>query len=157
MQLSRTSFSLLSNRPWINAKPITRTIIVSEEGYILQIYDAAKAVMSSKIQPTIEKLNVAKTSAAQQASMLKETSISKANELLSTQYGNMAIQGVDNTSILLNGLLDRYFPPVEGEEETPGISHGHIRRKDHLRWHYSFFIIIEISLDRTGRANALFS
>jgi len=89
--------------------------------------------MSSKIQPTIEKLNVAKTSAAQQASMLKETSISKANELLSTQYGNMAIQGVDNTSILLNGLLDRYFPPVEGEEETPGISHGHIRRKDHLR------------------------
>ncbi|KAH0945311.1 hypothetical protein HN011_010467 [Eciton burchellii] len=84
-----------------------------------QIYDAAKAVMSSKIQPTIEKLNVAKTSAAQQASMLKETSITKANELLSTQYGNMAIQGVDNTSMLLNRLLDRYFPPVEGEEETP--------------------------------------
>jgi len=108
-------------------------ITVSEEGYILQIYDAAKAVMSSKLQPTIEKLNVAKTSAAQQACILKETSITKANELLSTQYGNMAIQGVDNTSILFNRLLDQYFPPVEGEEETPGISHGYIRRKDRLR------------------------
>ncbi|EZA55192.1 Lipid storage droplets surface-binding protein [Ooceraea biroi] len=84
-----------------------------------QIYDAAKAVMSSKLQPTIEKLNSAKDSATQQASTLKETSIAKANELLNTQYGNMAVQGVDNTSVLLTRLLDYYFPPVEGEENTP--------------------------------------
>lgn len=84
-----------------------------------QIYDAAKAVMSSSLQPTIEKLTAAKASATQQASSLKEISITKANELLSTQYGNMALQGVDNTSVLVNRLLDRYFPPVDGEVDPP--------------------------------------
>ncbi|XP_076754361.1 lipid storage droplets surface-binding protein 2-like [Xylocopa sonorina] len=84
-----------------------------------QIYDAAKAVMNSSLQPTIDKLHAAKESAAQQASTLKEISITKANELLNTQYGSMAVQGVDNTSVLINGLLDRYFPPVDGEEDTP--------------------------------------
>ncbi|XP_076547991.1 lipid storage droplets surface-binding protein 2-like isoform X2 [Osmia lignaria lignaria] len=84
-----------------------------------QIYDAAKAVMSSSLQPTIDKLYTAKESATQQASTLKEISIVKANELLNTQYGNMAVQGVDNTSVLINRLLDRYFPPVQGEENKP--------------------------------------
>ncbi|KOC60587.1 Lipid storage droplets surface-binding protein 2 [Habropoda laboriosa] len=84
-----------------------------------QIYDAAVAVMSSSLQPTIDKLHAAKESATQQASTLREISIAKANELLATQYGSMAVQGVDNTSVLINGLLDRYFPPVEGEESTP--------------------------------------
>ncbi|XP_025268277.1 lipid storage droplets surface-binding protein 2-like isoform X1 [Camponotus floridanus] len=84
-----------------------------------QIYDAAKAVMNSSLQPTIEKLNTAKESATQQASTLKEISITKANELLNTQCGNMAVQGIDNTSVLVNRLLDHYFPPVEGEENTP--------------------------------------
>jgi len=84
-----------------------------------QIYDAAKAVMSSSLQPTMEKLNTAKESATQQASTLKEISIVKANELLNTQYGNMAVQGVDSTSVLVNRLLDHYFPPVEGEENRP--------------------------------------
>lgn len=77
--------------------------------------------MSSSLQPTIDKLNAAKESASQQASTFKEISITKANELLNTQYGNMAVQGVDNTSVLINGLLDQYFPPVEGEENVPGI------------------------------------
>ncbi|XP_012222221.1 lipid storage droplets surface-binding protein 2 isoform X2 [Linepithema humile] len=84
-----------------------------------QIYDAAKAVMSSSVQPTIEKLNAAKESATQQASTLKEISIAKANELLNTEYGNKAVQGVDNTSVLVNRLLDHYFPSVEGEENAP--------------------------------------
>lgn len=75
--------------------------------------------MSSSLQPTIEKLSAAKDSAAQQASTLKEISITKANELLNTPYGNKAVQGVDNTSVLVNRLLDHYFPPVEGEEEMP--------------------------------------
>lgn len=88
-----------------------------------QIYDAAKAVMSSSLQPTIEKLNMAKESATQQASTLKEISMAKANELLNTQYGTMAVQGVDNTSVLVNRLVDHYFPPVEGEEDAPSMSY----------------------------------
>jgi len=31
----------------------------------------------------------------------------------------MAVQGIDNTSVLINRLLDHYFPPVEGEENAP--------------------------------------
>lgn len=77
--------------------------------------------MNSSLQPTIEKLNVAKESATQQASTLKEISIAKANELLNTQCGNMAVQGIDNTSVLINRLLDHYFPPVEGEENAPSM------------------------------------
>lgn len=84
-----------------------------------EIYDAAKAVMSSSLEPTIEKLHSAKESASQQASTLKEISISKANELLNTEYGNMAMKGVDNTSALINKLLDRYFPSVEDDESAP--------------------------------------
>ncbi|XP_011639571.1 lipid storage droplets surface-binding protein 2-like [Pogonomyrmex barbatus] len=84
-----------------------------------QIYDAAKAVMNSSLQPTIEKLNMAKESATQQANTFKEISITKANELLNTQYGNMAVQGVDNTNALINRLLDYYFPAVEGEQNAP--------------------------------------
>ncbi|XP_020294050.1 lipid storage droplets surface-binding protein 2-like isoform X2 [Pseudomyrmex gracilis] len=95
-----------------------------------QIYDAVKAVMQSSLQPTIEKLNAAKESATQQASTLKEISIAKANELLDAKNtsesscarfipsGEKTVQVVDNTSELVNRLLDRYFPPVEGKEES---------------------------------------
>jgi perilipin-2 len=76
--------------------------------------------MNSSLQPTIEKLMSAKDSATTQATALKDISVNKANEILSTHYGTMAVQGVDNTSVLVNRLLDHYFPPVEGEEEKPG-------------------------------------
>lgn len=82
-----------------------------------QIYDAAKAVMSSSLQPTVDKLIAAKESATQQASTLKDISIAKANEILNTHYGSLAVQGVDNTSATMNRLLDHYFPPAEAEEE----------------------------------------
>lgn len=98
------------------------------------MYDAVKAVMQSSLQPTVEKLNAAKESATQQASTLKEISIAKANELLDAKNtsesscarfipsGEKTVQVVDNTSELVNRLLDRYFPPVEGKEEsTPGM------------------------------------
>ncbi|KAJ8683155.1 hypothetical protein QAD02_018947 [Eretmocerus hayati] len=84
-----------------------------------QIYGAAKNVMHCSLQPTIEKLTAAKDSASNQATALKEISVNKANEILSTHYGAMAVQGVDNTSVLINRLLDHFFPPVEGEQEIP--------------------------------------
>lgn len=77
--------------------------------------------MCSSLHPTIEKLHSAKASATQHASALKEISIAKTNELLNTQYGSIAVQGVDNTSVLINRLLDHYFPAVEGEETMPSM------------------------------------
>lgn len=84
-----------------------------------EIYEAARNVMGCKLQPTVEALVTAKESATQQASALKEISVNKANELLNTHYGTMAVQSVDNTSALANRLLDYYFPPVEGEVSPP--------------------------------------
>nr|XP_012140330.1 PREDICTED: lipid storage droplets surface-binding protein 2-like isoform X3 [Megachile rotundata] len=103
----------------IGYKPINYCCFIVQTVASNTIYDAAKAVMSSSLQPTIDKLHVAKESASQQASTIKEISIAKANELLNTQYGNMAVQGVDNTSLLINRLLDHYFPPVKEEEIKP--------------------------------------
>lgn len=77
--------------------------------------------MSTSLQPTVDRLMAAKQSATQQASSLKDISINKANEILSTRYGALAVQSVDSTSALVNRLLDHYFPPVEGEDAQPGI------------------------------------
>lgn len=88
--------------------------------FILQIYEAAKNVMSSSLQPTIDKFVAAKESATNQAMSLKEMSVSKANEILSTHYGSMALQSVDSSTALINKLLDHYFPPIENEPERPG-------------------------------------
>lgn len=76
--------------------------------------------MNSSLQPTIEKLILAKESATSQATALKDISVTKANEILSTQYGAVAVQGIDNTSVLVTRLLDHFFPPIEGEEDMPG-------------------------------------
>lgn len=84
-----------------------------------EIYDAAKAVMSSSLNPTIKKIMSAKESVNEQAAALQEKSISLAHELLNTQLGSMAVQGVDNTAVLLNLFLDHYFPAVVEEESTP--------------------------------------
>lgn len=89
--------------------------------FTLKVYDAARRVLNSSLQPTINKLLAAKESATQQANVIKKISVDKANELLSTHYGAMAIQGVDNTSTLVNNLLNHYFPPTAEEESKPGI------------------------------------
>lgn len=79
--------------------------------------------MSSSLQPTIDKLNARKQSVSQQLDTLKEISIVKANELLNTPCGTKAVEGVDNTSVLVNRLLDRYFPAAEEENDEPSMSH----------------------------------
>lgn len=76
--------------------------------------------MNASLEPTINKLVCAKETASNQANQLKEVSMAKANEILNNQYGAMAVQGVDSTTVLINRLIDHFFPPVEGEPEQPG-------------------------------------
>lgn len=107
--------------------------------------------MSTSLQPTIEKLVSMKESAAQQATTLKDVSIGKANEILNTHYGSLAIQGVDNTSVLINRLLDHYFPAVENEETVP----GYLLLRNESIFTYAhknvgFFKIISIIADTFG-------
>lgn len=84
-----------------------------------EIYDAAKNVMNCSLQPTVEKLVAIKENATNRASLLTEMSVTKANEILNNQVGTLAVQGVDNTTAIINRLIDYYFPPIEGEEVQP--------------------------------------
>lgn len=51
----------------------------------------------------------------QKAHSLKDLSWQKANEVLATQYGSMAVSGLDTTSALAERLLDYYFPKNEND------------------------------------------
>jgi perilipin-2 len=43
-------------------------------------------------------------------------SYNKANEVLATHYGNLAVSGVDSTAALAERLLDSFFPKNQDEE-----------------------------------------
>ncbi|XP_055389634.1 lipid storage droplets surface-binding protein 2 isoform X2 [Condylostylus longicornis] len=79
-----------------------------------EIYNQAKNKVIEVVQP-ICALRVA---GQQKAASLKDLSWQKANEVLATQYGSMAVNGVDNTSALAERLLDYYFPKIENETEA---------------------------------------
>lgn len=53
-----------------------------------------------------------------QASSLGSASWVKANQILDTQYGNVAVKGLDNTAFVVDKLIDKYFPSTEDEQET---------------------------------------
>lgn len=86
-----------------------------------EIYAQARSRVVDIVQPQLQKVCSLKTagqqraaslkSAGQQrAASLKELSWQKANEVLATQYGSMAVDGLDTTSALAERLLDYYFP-----------------------------------------------
>ncbi|XP_072748985.1 lipid storage droplets surface-binding protein 2-like [Anoplolepis gracilipes] len=57
-----------------------------------------------------------------QATNLRDIGWNKANQVLDTHYGNVAVKGLDNTALVVDKLIDRYFPAPEGEEEYKGIN-----------------------------------
>lgn len=59
----------------------------------------------------------ARTVAEQRVKSLKELSWTKANALLSTAYGQKAVNSVDSTATYAMQLLDHYLPPVDPQEK----------------------------------------
>ncbi|XP_012528902.1 lipid storage droplets surface-binding protein 2 [Monomorium pharaonis] len=51
-----------------------------------------------------------------QATNLRDISWNTANQILDTHYGSVAVRGIDNTAVVVDKLIDRYFPATEGEE-----------------------------------------
>ena len=70
-----------------------------------------KAVQT--LTPAISTLSYA----MDQAQSLKDKSWNKANEVLSSHYGTAAIHTIDNTAETVDKFIDKYFPPIEKEEE----------------------------------------
>lgn len=85
-----------------------------------QILESAyMKALESVVLPATSKISYANDFVSGQASMIKNTSWRKINEILSTQYGNAVVHGVDNTVACVDELLDKYFPPI-CEENFPG-------------------------------------
>ncbi|XP_058834944.1 lipid storage droplets surface-binding protein 2 isoform X2 [Topomyia yanbarensis] len=82
-----------------------------------EIYNQAKSKVLETVKPYTEKVCEMRSATQQRASSLKDLSWKKANEVLATQYGSMAVSGVDTTAQLAERLLDYYFPKSEGDIE----------------------------------------
>jgi len=58
--------------------------------------------------------------AKEKVSAATNYSWNKANDMLSTKWGTIALSGFDTTASLANRYLDMYLPPQEGEVDIPG-------------------------------------
>lgn len=89
-----------------------------------EIYNQAKSKVLGTVKPYTEKVCELRQTSQQKAASLKDLSWKKANEVLATQYGSFAVNGVDTTAQLAERLLDYYFPKCEGdlEEDNAPIS-----------------------------------
>lgn len=80
-----------------------------------EIYQQARNKVVDVVQPTLNRVCSMRAAGTQKAHSLKDLSWQKANEVLATQYGSMAVSGLDTTSALAERLLDYYFPKIEND------------------------------------------
>ncbi len=69
------------------------------------------------VQPRINQVYELRKAGEQKAATLKELSYNKANEVLATHYGSLAVSGVDTTISIAERLLDSFFPKAQDDEE----------------------------------------
>ncbi|XP_034945003.1 lipid storage droplets surface-binding protein 2 [Chelonus insularis] len=80
---------------------------IMEKGYMFAL---------QTVRPAVSTITYANDLIITQASVLKERSWNRANQILDSYYGTAAIQGFDNTVLVVDKLLDRYFPATGNEE-----------------------------------------
>lgn len=76
----------------------------------------AKIKVLDAMQPRMERVSEIRKAGEQRAASLKELSYNKANEVLATHYGSLAVSGVDSTAALAERLLDSFFPKNSEDE-----------------------------------------
>ncbi|XP_023294791.2 lipid storage droplets surface-binding protein 2 isoform X4 [Lucilia cuprina] len=86
-----------------------------------EIYAQAKNKVIDAVQPTINRVVKFKAAGQQKAASLKDLAWQKANEVLATQYGSLAVNGVDTTTALAERLLEYYFPKSESDDEEENV------------------------------------
>lgn len=78
------------------------------------MYENAKDIVSTKVvQPMVQTATAAKQV---NVASLKDLSWTKANEILESRYGHMALNGLDSTSMMADSYLDYYLPKEEEED-----------------------------------------
>jgi perilipin-2 len=82
-----------------------------------EILSQARTKVIEAVQPRINRVCEMRKAGEKRAATLKELSFNKANEVLATHYGSLAVSGVDSTAALAERLLDTFFPKSEDETE----------------------------------------
>uniref|UniRef100_A0A182JWP9 Lipid storage droplets surface-binding protein 2 n=1 Tax=Anopheles christyi TaxID=43041 RepID=A0A182JWP9_9DIPT len=86
-----------------------------------EIYQQARTKVIETVKPHIEKVCELRSASQQRAASLKDLSWRKANEVLATQYGSLAVNGVDTTAQLAERLLDYYFPKSDTDADDDNV------------------------------------
>ncbi|XP_053679106.1 lipid storage droplets surface-binding protein 2-like [Anopheles nili] len=86
-----------------------------------EIYQQARTKVMETVKPHIEKVCELRSASQQRAASLKDLSWRKANEVLATQYGTLAVNSVDTTAQLAERLLDYYFPKSESDTDDDNV------------------------------------
>jgi len=98
----------------IDKLELSAPIIKEQPGEIL---NQAKTKVLDIVQPQINKVCSVRHAGQKKAATLKELSYTKANEVLATHYGSLAVSGLDSTAVLAERLLDSFFPKAQDEVE----------------------------------------
>ncbi|ETN61915.1 lipid storage droplets surface binding protein 2 (lsd2) [Anopheles darlingi] len=82
-----------------------------------EIYQQARTRVLETVKPHIDRVCELRSASKQRVTTLKDLSWRKANEVLATQYGCLAVNGIDTTASVAERLLDYYFPKTEEDSE----------------------------------------
>jgi len=90
-------------------------IVKEQPQQVGEILESTKELVSCKVVQHV----IQTASAAKQVNVasLKDLSWTKANEILESRYGHMALQGLDSTTSVADNFLNYYLPEDEEEEE----------------------------------------
>lgn len=83
-----------------------------------QILANAYDIAVKKVQPAVSTIYHVNGALLEQATNLRDISWNKANQILDTQYGIEAVKKLDTTAIIVDKLIDVYFPAIGKEDET---------------------------------------
>ena len=70
------------------------------------------------VRPYVSTISHANDLLISRTAQLKDLGWTKANQILGTHYGTVAMNGLDTTAIIVDSLLDKYFPASGTEEDT---------------------------------------
>lgn len=81
-----------------------------------QILENAYTLALQTVQPAVSSISLVNDLVLAQAASLKDISWNKANQILGTHYGTVAVKGFDSTAVVVDKLIDKYFPATEEEQ-----------------------------------------
>lgn len=119
------------------------------------IYQQARNKVVDVVQPTLNRVCSMRAAGQQRAHSLKDLSWQKANEVLATQYGSMAVSGLDTTSALAERLLDYYFPKIENDTAEDDNSMYMVFFLHFNKYFIQYFGLSRCSFDRIHKLRSL--